>query len=75
MERTYGFVARLGIERLREVLVNDSEGICARLDADIGAAVAAYTDPWATDAARPAYPAQFSGPMDVPSTHHDGVSL
>ena len=75
MERTYGFVARLGIERLRVVLVNDSEGICARLDADIEAAVAAYKDPWATDAEQPAYPAQFSGPTDVRSMHQDGVSL
>ncbi len=74
MERTYGFVARLGIERLRDVLVDDSEGICTRLDADIEAAVAAYKDPWATDAAQPAYPAQFSGPTAVSSLHHDGVS-
>ncbi|HXQ21296.1 MAG TPA: nitrite reductase large subunit NirB [Candidatus Acidoferrales bacterium] len=65
MERSYGFVERLGIAHLRDVLVNDSQGICARLDTEIEAAVAAYKDPWATDAAAPAYPAQFTGPVAV----------
>ena len=61
LERSYGFVERLGIERLREVLVEDVEGICARLDADMAAAVAAYRDPWATEASVPVHPSQFSG--------------
>ena len=39
LERTYGFLERLGIERLRAILVEDSEGICARLDAEIQMAV------------------------------------
>ena len=67
MERSYGFVERLGIAHLRDVLVSDSQGICGRLDADIEAAVAAYKDPWATDAEEPAYPAQFVGPVPVMS--------
>ena len=33
LERTYDFVPRVGIERLRKILVEDSQGICARLDA------------------------------------------
>ncbi len=65
MERSYGFVERLGIAHLRDVLVADSQGICARLDREIEAAVAAYVDPWATDATTPAYPAQFAGPAAV----------
>lgn len=65
LERSYGFVERLGIARLRDVLVRDSEGICARLDAEIEAAVAAYQDPWAVDAAEPVHQAQFSGPVPV----------
>jgi nitrite reductase (NADH) large subunit len=60
LERSYGFVERLGIEHLRNVLVNDSEGICARLDAEIEAAVSAYKDPWATEAAQPLHEAQFT---------------
>lgn len=60
LERTYGFLERLGIEFLREVLVDDREGICARLDAEINAAVAAYQDPWAVDAEQPVHEAQFA---------------
>lgn len=62
MERSHGFVERVGIERLRELLVEDVEGIGARLDAEIERAVAARTDPWA-EADEPVHPAQFSGPV------------
>lgn len=72
MERSYGFVERLGIERLREVLVEDKEGVCARLDAEIAAAVAAYTDPWATEAAQPVSPSQFAGPVQVNAPIEEG---
>jgi len=61
LERTYHFVERLGIESIRSVVVDDSEGIAARLDADIQKAVDAYKDPW-KEAELPAYPGQFSGP-------------
>jgi len=61
LERSYGFVERLGIESLKMILVEDSEGICARLDADIQKAVDAYVDPW-KEAELPAYPGQFSPP-------------
>ncbi len=46
LERTYSFVERIGIERLRQALVEDRESICQRLDAEIEAAVRAYEDPW-----------------------------
>jgi len=61
LERSYGFVERMGIDTLRQILVDDSLGICDRLDAEIQKAVDAYRDPW-QEAERPAYPAQFSGP-------------
>ena len=61
LERSYHFVERIGIETLRRILVQDSLGICARLDADIQKAVDAYKDPW-KEAEMPAYPGQFSGP-------------
>ncbi len=64
MERSYGLVERVGIERLRELLVEDVEGIGARLDAEIERAVEARTDPWA-EADEPVHPAQFSGPVLV----------
>ena len=59
LERTYGFVERVGIERLRQILVEDSEKICARLDQESQAAVDAYVDPWLKEAYVPATPAQF----------------
>ena len=61
LERTYHFVERFGIETLRKIIVEDSEGIAARLDAGIQQAVDAYKDPW-KEAELPAYPAQFSAP-------------
>lgn len=65
LERSYGFVQRLGIEKLRDILVHDTEGVCARLDAEIEQAVAAYRDPWATDAATPVHKSQFANPIQV----------
>jgi nitrite reductase (NADH) large subunit len=65
LERSYGFVERLGIEHLREVLVEDKEGICARLDAEIETAVTAYKDPWATEAVQPVHVSQFADPVAV----------
>jgi nitrite reductase (NADH) large subunit len=59
LERTYDFVERVGIEGLRRLLVEDSEGICARLDAAMQAAVDAYVDPWA-EADAPVHTAQFA---------------
>jgi len=55
LERSYGFVERLGIEAIRKVIVDDSESICARLDADIQKAVDAYKDPW-KETELPGYP-------------------
>jgi nitrite reductase (NADH) large subunit len=59
LERTYDFVERVGIDQIRAVIVDDSEGIGAQLDASIQAAVDAYVDPW-QEAASPVHPAQFS---------------
>ena len=58
LERTYDFVERMGIERLRQILVEDSEGSCDRLDREMQAAVDAYQDPW-LEAGEPVHPNQF----------------
>ena len=58
LERTYDFVERLGIEKLRQILVDDSEGICERLASEMDAAVDAYKDPWLESEA-PIHPNQF----------------
>jgi nitrite reductase (NADH) large subunit len=59
LERTYGFLERVGIDKLQRLLVADEEGICAQLDQDIQAAVDAYVDPW-LEATAPRHPEQFS---------------
>lgn len=64
LERAYGLVERLGIERLRSLLVEDSEGMCARLDREIQAAVDAYQDPW-QEAESPRTPYQFANLVQV----------
>ena len=46
LERSYGFVQRLGIDKIRAVVVEDGEGICERLDREIAESKAAYKDPW-----------------------------
>lgn len=59
LERTYDFVPRVGLERIRSVLLEDSEGIVAELDAGIQRSIDAYTDPWGQDGREPATPGQF----------------
>jgi nitrite reductase (NADH) large subunit len=44
---------------LKAILLDDSEGICAELDARMQDAVDAYVDPW-LEAVVPANPTQFS---------------
>jgi nitrite reductase (NADH) large subunit len=50
-ERTHNFIERVGIERARAVLVDDSDGIAAALDTAIDASCAAVKDPWKERAA------------------------
>ena len=64
LERTYGFVERVGIEKIRSVVVDDSEGIAARLDAAIEASIAAYGDPW-KEAYTAARPTEFASVLPV----------
>jgi nitrite reductase (NADH) large subunit len=63
LERTYDFVPRIGIETLRGILVDDAQGICARLDAEMDAAVGAYVDPW-QEATTPVHPSQFADALE-----------
>jgi nitrite reductase (NADH) large subunit len=71
LERTYDFVPRLTIEKLRSILIDDSEGLCAALDARIETYINATFDPWVKDPASRndpaggAYPGQFSSPRSV----------
>jgi nitrite reductase (NADH) large subunit len=58
LERTYTFVPRLGLDHIRAVVVEDSEGIAHRLDAAVQEHVDTYVDPW-IDGNDPATPGQF----------------
>jgi nitrite reductase (NADH) large subunit len=66
LERTYAFVPRMGIDYVREVIVQDSLGIADELDARMQASIDNYQDPWLEGAA-PATPGQFrtSLPLEV----------
>jgi nitrite reductase (NADH) large subunit len=59
LERTYDFVPRMGLDRVRAVIVDDAEGIAARLDADMQKTVDGFVDPW-LEAHQPVHPSQFS---------------
>ncbi|MGB6554489.1 MAG: nitrite reductase large subunit NirB [Candidatus Binataceae bacterium] len=74
-ERSYGFVARVGIERLRSILIEDSDADAARLDREIEAAVAAYRDPW-TEGRHPHEPSQFAdaAPIEI-ETEAAGLAI
>jgi len=61
-ERTYTFMDRMGIERARAVVVEDSEGIAAALDAAMEESVQATYDPW-MERVKEKTPNQFAGLM------------
>ena len=65
LERTYDFVPRIGIDRLRAIIVDDAEGLAAGLDARIQVSIDAYQDPWQTEAATPKTADQFSSQIPV----------
>jgi len=67
LERTYDFVPRIGLERVREIIVNDSLGIGDALDADVEQTAAAYVDPW-LERDQPVYAGQFEAERRIPLT-------
>jgi nitrite reductase (NADH) large subunit len=58
LERTYKFVPRVGIDTIREIVVDDAEGIAGQLDANMQRSVHAYRDPW-QDGREPVTQGQF----------------
>jgi nitrite reductase (NADH) large subunit len=58
LERTYAFVPRVGIDKIRAVVFDDAEGIAAELDANMQKSVDAYRDPW-HDGREPVTQGQF----------------
>ena len=66
LERTYDFVPRIGLETIRAIVVDDSEGIAERLDAAVQHHVDTHVDPW-QQGKEPLSPGQFrtSLPLEV----------
>jgi nitrite reductase (NADH) large subunit len=64
LERTYAFVPRVGIEKLRSVVVDDSEGIARALDEAMQRSVDAYRDPW-REASTPKTANQFASRLPI----------
>ncbi len=58
LERTYTFVPRVGIDKIRAVVVEDADGIADVLDAHMQKSVDAYRDPW-QDGRNPVTEGQF----------------
>jgi nitrite reductase (NADH) large subunit len=58
LERTYKFVPRVGIDKIRAIVVDDAEGIAEHLDANMQKSVDAYRDPW-QDGRNPVSEGQF----------------
>jgi nitrite reductase (NADH) large subunit len=67
LERTYAFVPRIGLDRIRAVVVEDAEGIAEQLDAAVQEHVDSHVDPWVTQGSEPMTPGQFqtSLPLEV----------
>ena len=65
-ERTYTFNVRIGIERIRAVVVEDSDGICAALDAAMQKSIDATYDPW-LEAVKPRTANQFADKIPAES--------
>ena len=76
LERTYAFVPRVGLDHIRAVVVEDSEGIAAGWTPRCRSTRTRYVDPW-TQGAEPVTPGQFrtSLPLEVlPQVPADGPS-
>ncbi len=58
LERTYSFVPRVGVDKIRAVVVDDADGIADTLDANMQKSVDAYRDPW-QDGRTPVTEGQF----------------
>ncbi len=58
-ERTYDFVPRVGLEKIRAIVVDDSAGVAAELEANMQASIDAAYDPW-KEALKPKTANQFA---------------
>jgi nitrite reductase (NADH) large subunit len=65
LERTYDFVPRVGMEKLKKVLLEDEYGLVEYFDREVEATIAAYVDPW-MEREKPVYAGQFEDTKTIP---------
>jgi len=65
LERTYDFVPRIGLDKIRDIIVHDKLGLGEYFDAEVEKMAAAYVDPW-LEREHPAYEGQFDGESRIP---------
>jgi len=65
LERTYDFVPRIGLDKIRDIIVHDKLGLGDYFDAEVEKMAAAYVDPW-LEREHPAYEGQFDGESRIP---------
>jgi nitrite reductase (NADH) large subunit len=77
LQRTASWLESLdgGLDYLRSVIVDDSLGIAAELDAAIGAHVAGYRDEWADVLADPAKLRRFVSFVNAPGTPDPSIAF
>ena len=67
LQRTAPWVEQTGLDHIRAVIMEDSLGLCADLDAAMEAHVATYSDEWADTLADPARLERFVHFVNAPS--------
>jgi nitrite reductase (NADH) large subunit len=65
LERSYDFVPRVGMDKLRRVLLDDEYALCDYFDREVEATVAAFADPW-MEREKPVYAGQFAATGTIP---------
>jgi len=68
-ERTYAFVPRIGLEKIRAIIVDDAEGIAERLDTAMAESAAATRDVW-LEGELPRTQNQFRTALPVVDSNH-----
>jgi nitrite reductase (NADH) large subunit len=77
LQRTAGWIEAMdgGMDHLREVIVDDSLGICADLDAAMARHVGSYVDEWRATLADPARLARFVSFVNAPDTPDPSITV
>ncbi|WP_084216497.1 nitrite reductase large subunit NirB [Pseudonocardia spinosispora] len=75
LQRTAPWVESLGLDHLREVIMDDKLGICAELDAAMRRHVASYADEWRGVLEDPEKLARFTSFVNAPDTPDPSIEF